>query len=86
VLFESDDGMTPSENVRRPTALKMSGYLPNRAQCDRGVKATTRRSSSTTTPAGVWSARSGTKAGDGSTESNRMDPISCFPPTDASIY
>lgn len=39
MLFESDDGMTPLENVRRPAASKMSAYLPNRAQCDRGVKA-----------------------------------------------
>jgi hypothetical protein len=39
VLFESDDGMTPVENVRRLAAFKMSAYLPNRAQCDREVKA-----------------------------------------------
>ncbi|MGW8206757.1 MAG: hypothetical protein ACWGMY_07340 [Hyphomicrobiaceae bacterium] len=39
MLFESDDGMTPVENGRRPSAFKMSAYLPNRAQGGRGVKA-----------------------------------------------
>jgi len=39
VLFESNDGMTPVENLRRPAAFKMSAYLPNRAQWDREVKA-----------------------------------------------
>ena len=34
VLFESDEGMVPQENVRRPAVFKMSPYFTNRTFCN----------------------------------------------------
>lgn len=39
VLFESEEGMVPQENVRRPATFKMTPYLTNRTFCDAELKA-----------------------------------------------